>query len=123
MATGLVIRMHNGVVYTPNEGDVLEHLTGRQYHFRRPDEAFGTVPRKWNVCKGDIVSFTVSGDTATNVTLYKRKQDGVIRGMFPVQGPTTAVAGSSTGRCYVYAEFGGTLRLVGMTGGVAGLNL
>jgi hypothetical protein len=117
VATGVVKRMHKGMVNTPNEGVLIEHGTGTEYSFRRPDLAFGEVPRKWNVETHDIVSFTISGNVATGVVLYKKASNGTIYGSFPIFGSHSFIEGHSVGHCTIIGEFGGKLRLIGSIGG------
>jgi len=117
VATGVVKRMHKGMVNTPNEGVLIEHGTGTEYTFRRPDLAFGAIPRKWNVEMHDIVSFTISGNVATGVVLYKKAKDGYVYGSFPVFGSHSFVEGRAVGHSTMIGNFGGKLRLIGSTGG------
>jgi len=79
MAYGVVKKMDNGWVATPNKGTVLDFLSGIEYPFSRPDVAAGTVPGKWNVKTGDIISYTIVNGVATNPVLYKKYERGVVR--------------------------------------------
>jgi hypothetical protein len=76
MAYGRVIKMDNGWVKTPNKGTLMDLETGLKYTFMR--EGTTGVPTEWNVKLYDIVSFTINGSTATEVTLVKKHIRGVV---------------------------------------------
>jgi hypothetical protein len=117
MATGVVKRMHKGMVNTPNEGVLIDYSTGREYPFRRPDLEFGKVPRTWNVHTHDVVSFTLTGNVATGVVLYKKFQNGTVYGSFPIFTEHSFIEGTATGHSSILGIFGGKLRLIGATDG------
>jgi hypothetical protein len=76
MSYGIVTKMDNGWVKTPNEGTLMDLSTGLKYTFKR--EGTTGVPTPWNVQLHDIVTFTISGSTATGVTLEKKHVAGFV---------------------------------------------
>ena len=76
MAYGRVIKMDDGQYKTPNKGILMDLQTGTKYTFVREGET--GKPKVWNVQMHDIVTFTISGSTATGVTLYKKHQTGIV---------------------------------------------
>lgn len=123
MAYGLVRRMRDNFFDTPNRGELIDLETGTQYNFTRPDTDGTSKPIKWNVCKGDIVMFTISNGVATNVTLHKVRKDKMVYGQFPIFGSHSLIEGASRGTSAIVVQFGGRLMLVGSTSGNAGLGL
>jgi hypothetical protein len=77
MAYGRVIEMSNYVFKTPNAGVLMDLETGVKYSFQRPESSV-TGSYAWNVNLYDIVSYTADGTTATEVTLYKKHNDGTV---------------------------------------------
>lgn len=79
MATGIVIKMKSKWGFkTPNSGTLRDLDTAVEYPFTRPAltmTAEGPVP-KWNVELYDAVSFTIAGNTATDVVLLKKHIKG-----------------------------------------------
>ena len=78
MAVGMVIKMHWWKFNTPNKGILRDLDTNVEYSFSRPpitSTSTKSVP-KWNVGLYDVVSFTVSGTEAINVTLLKKHRQG-----------------------------------------------
>lgn len=123
MSYGLVRRMRDNFFDTPNRGELIDLATGVCYKFARPDSAGTVKPGKWNVHEGDIVSYTLSGDVATNVILYKVRKDKVVYGTFPIFGDHSHISGVSHGSASVLVEIGGRLRLVGSTAGSANVGI
>lgn len=78
MAYGRVIRMSNYVYKTPNAGVLMDLETGTEYTFTRPDHEGTGVTGAWNVKKHDIVTYTASGTTATEVTLYRKHNKKIV---------------------------------------------
>jgi uncharacterized protein involved in tellurium resistance len=76
MAYGRVIKMDDGHYLTPNKGELMDIQTGLKYTFVR--EGVSGKPKEWNVKLHDIVTFTISGTTATEVTLYKKHNPGTV---------------------------------------------
>lgn len=76
MAYGQVIKMHNYVYKTPNQGILMDLETGVQYPFQR--ESVTGKATKWNVKLHDIVSYTLTGGVVSAVTLYKRHVKGIV---------------------------------------------
>ena len=75
MSIGRVISMKHNQVKTPNAGTLVDLSTRVEYSFTRPSST--GLMTKWNVEKHDIVSFTVSGEKAIDVTLYRKHQKGL----------------------------------------------
>lgn len=78
MAIGVVIKMHNGWVDTPNNGTLRDLATNIEYQFHRPDYTGTGEPPKWGVQVHDLVSFTLVEGTPTNVTIYKKYSAGFV---------------------------------------------
>ena len=74
MATGIVISMESHGFPTPNAGVVMDLDTKIEYDFNRPTITTGHKGKvsRWNVKCYDVVTFTISGTEALNVTLYKK---------------------------------------------------
>ncbi len=77
MAYGVIKKMDNGWVKTPHTGILMDLDTGLLYTFIRPDPNVAKTG-EWNVKMHDVVSFTISGSTAIDVTLYKKHIDGIV---------------------------------------------
>lgn len=76
MSYGIVKKMYKYIYKTPNAGTVMDLDTGLEYTFVR-GAITGTV-FDWNVKTYDIVTFTISGSTAVDVTLYRKHSKGTV---------------------------------------------
>jgi hypothetical protein len=74
MEKGVVKSMESHQYLTPNAGIVTDLATGNDYNFTRPTITTGHNGEvsRWNVKCYDVVTFTISGTNALNVTLYKK---------------------------------------------------
>jgi hypothetical protein len=82
MSFGIVKKMDDGHYKTPNRGVLVDAQTGIEYAFERPSD----TTRKaypWNVKVHDAVTFTISDNIATEVTLYKKHRDGIVFSYVP----------------------------------------
>jgi hypothetical protein len=77
MSFGIVKKMDDGHYNTPNKGVLVDAETGIEYAFERPSDPTRRS-YTWNVKVHDAVTFTISDNKATEVTLYKKHRDGVV---------------------------------------------
>jgi hypothetical protein len=82
MSYGQVIKMHEYVYPRLNSGTLRDLETDTEYTFVRGAVTTGRVPA-WNVKLYDIVTFTIDGSTATDVTLYKKFRSGLVYSFIP----------------------------------------
>ncbi len=71
--------MHDAYYKTPNRGKLMDLDTGLVYDFTRPALEAGKTVTKWDVEVNDMVTFTLTNGSVTDVVLYKKHSDGIVR--------------------------------------------